>query len=962
MGDGPSDVGVVVDALGPLVVSVDGHHVQLPPAQRRLLSILLVEAGRGVSIDELIDRMWPGRPPSTARSAVQVHVSRLRRAVPVDTTPTGYRLSPAAVLHDRIAFESLVAQSETARVEQRWQDARRLAVEAAALWRGDPYQDLGDSTDASATAVRLRELLLEAADIEVEALLALGQNDTAIRRLHELMDRHPLHDRLRHHLMLALYRSGRQGEALRAFQAYRTLLGETMGIEPGLELRTLEEQILVHDPELGARPEPPTPHNLPAISTSFIGRESEIRWIADALEASRVVSVVGGPGMGKTRLAIESGRALLEKFSGGVWFASLSGAHSERDLVATVSSVASTGDGIRDVESLARAIRSRPILLVLDNCEHLVEQVRRLLLAMTAQPGECRVLATSRLPVTDAGTTLRISPLPIASDGALALMVDRVRSIDRGFAVTPDNARSVSDLCGRLEGVPLAIELVARFVPSFGLLDTSRLLEQVTGADALEAAFRWSEALLPSEDRELLHRLAVFESSFALERAHRVCAGDGVSPLVTAGSVSRLVDASLLVLEWVSSAPRYRMLQPVREEVRRSSDASTRLQRRLAQVIAEAADEIREAATGTRQGEVFATLDAEIADFRSVLGYFEREQAWTPMITILEALSPYWYARFLSWEATAWLALIPLDALEHADRIRVHSVAGFLAWATHDYDAADRHYQTLLAAGQETGDRAVVADALYGRGLIHQKRRFLDGAAMLEEAAAIYEQLDGRTLDLGQCLLFRGLDEAYTGDPVVGEGLLLRARALLEEVGYLRQVSKAERWVAHCRWRRGDEQGAREYADSAERRARMLGDQLALGGALVERATIDITWGDAAAAAGHLHEALAPIPDEDEVDVCQVFVPVARLAGRVGDRSMLASVLTHIDDVYDRHGWRPLDEAEGVAELRSMADGLVGPAEPIRSRVASFLTSVARGTDRSTVSVHDDHRAGGSIG
>lgn len=933
----------MLNALGPLQVIVAGEPVVVSPAQRRVLSILLVEADRDVSTEQLIELMWPVGPPRTARTALHVHLSGLRKhSVPFDSTATGYRLSLDGMTHDRVEFERLVAAAHDDRADHRWTEAYRGATGARSLWRGDPFPDLADSPCGAVISSRLREMALHAAEIEVDALLALGRNSVAVQRLQELIDHSPLHDGLRHRLMLALYRSGRQVEALREFQAYRTLLGETMGIEPGVDVRRLEEQILLHDPTLGAPSGPPTPHNLPSVVTSFVGREHDLREVTAALDETGLVTVTGAPGLGKTRLATEVGWNVLERFPGGVWVAELGGARTARDVVATIGAVTIAGEQVDSVETLASALRSRPILLILDNCEHVLEPVRRFLVAWGSGPRAGSVLLTSRQPMSAPCEWVhRLEPLTSKVEGSVALLVDRARAVDRSFQVNRDNVAGMLGLCERLGGIPLAIELVARFVPAFGVSDTSRLLDQIRGDDGLVAAFDWSTALVPEADRTLLYDLAVFESSFTLRRAHDVCGcGD---EMATAGSISRLVDASLLTLDASGPAPRYRMLQPFRELAWMRSPSARRqlLEARHADAIAAAATDLRTATLDQRQADAFVTLDAEIADHRKALARFRDARQWGPMTTILEALSRYWYARFLGWEARAWLEELPADELEHRDRVRVHRVAGFLAWAIHDYDGADTHYSALLDLGRVYGDRLVEADALFGRGLIHQKRRFLDGATMLEQAASLYAEVGGHALELGQCLMFRGLDEAYTGDVDVAQPILERASALLEDVGHLRQVSKSQRWLAHCAWRRGDEAAARRHADRSEQLARTLGDQIALSGALVEQATIAITWDNAASAAGHLLEALGPIPADDEVDACQVLIPVARLALRTGDAQVVATVLTYIDDVYDRHGWLPLDGIQGAVSLRAAAEGVRVERVDVRRVVERFLIKQA---------------------
>lgn len=932
---------IVIRTLGPLEVVRDGRDVSLPPSQRRLLSILLLDPKREWTAAELIDRMWGEEPPATARTALQVHVSGLRKSVPIVTTPGGYKLDRSAVEHDRDLLEQHVAGAVSAGHAGDWAEALRDAESAASLWRGRPFADVADESYSAGAIARIDELFLDAADVEVEASLAMGRNDAAILRLGDLIDRYPFHERLRRHLMLALYRSGRHGEALRAFQGYRRLLGETMGIEPGADLRDLEERILLHDPALGTAPLPSTPHNLPPASTSFIGREEELRRIVKELRETSPVTITGGPGFGKTRLAIEVGRIVLNEYPGGVWLAALSGAQDARGMTATIASAVSAGEGVDSLEDLAADLRARPVLLILDNCEHLVDVVSRFVLAIHSAPATCRVLATSRRRIGVPGESVhRLDPLAERIDESVALLSDRLRAVDRAFVAGPENLEALLEVCRRLEGIPLAIELVARWTPTLGLGDTTRLLDRIQADTALETAFEWSVALLPDVDRRVLFSLSVFESALTLERAVEVCDDDN-GELATAGAIARLADASLLAMDWSGQSVRYRMLQPIRELARNRVAESDRasLSERHTRSFLGSATAVHAASVGAGQADAFATLDVEMADYRRAMAHLRDTAAWRELTTVIEALSRYWYARFLGWEGREWIGDVASEAMQPEDRARLHRVAGFLAWAIHDYDDADRHYVALHGLGIALGDRMIEADGLLGRGLVHQKRRFLDGAAMLEEAARIYSGIAGCELQLGDCLLFRGLDEAYTGDVTTAEQLLNRAVELLETAGNTRQVSKAWRWLAHCAWRSGDEERAREAAALAERLARSVGDEIALGGALVEQAHIETSWGEANRAADHLLEALSPIPRTDEIDIAQVFFPAARLAVRLGQLGVAQAVLVHVDDVYERHGWRPLDETVGITDLREA----IGDTTPADGDVHDLVDGLLRG-------------------
>jgi predicted ATPase/DNA-binding winged helix-turn-helix (wHTH) protein len=943
----PADRSVVIKIIGPMTVEVDAADVRIPPAARRLLSILLLDPATELSTDTIIDRMWGDDAPPTARTSLHVHISTLRKHLPgvVVTTGTGYRLEEGRFRSDRGRFESFAQDARGAGRRADWEAARDLAEKALGLWRGSPFAEVADDEFARGEVVRLDEVRVGLFELQVDSLLALGRNDQAIPRLRALIGEHPLRERFREQLMLALYRTGRQSEALREYQILRRQLGETLGIEPNDAIRDLEGRILMHDPSLGAQSPLITPHNLPEATTSFVGRLDDLRTIVERLAETRLVTVIGGPGFGKSRLAVEVGRAVMENQPGGVWLAELAGADSARSLAATVASVTGASEQIDTLERLAQAIRSRPILLILDNCEHLQEPVRRLLAALLAKPGACRVLATSRIPLSVPGESIhRLVPLDTGPEESVALLIDRVRDIDRSFVPDAGATDEILALCSRLGGLPLGIELVARWIPSLGVRDTGRLLQQVHGEDALETAFEWSARLIPNQDHELLCSLSIFYAPFTLERAQSVCAPPDQA-LSTAGSISRLVDASLMAVEWSGGETRYQMLESIRELAGARLEPGRRqeLVARHAASYLDSAASVSSASSRVDQAETFAMLDVEIPDYRATLSHLKATGDWAAMIRVAEALSRYWYSRYLGWEGRSWLDEVPIEHLDDPDRIRLHRISGFLAWAVHDYETADRHYTQLLAIGRRTGNDRTIADALYGRGLIHQKRRFEDGAAMLEEAASLYRGLNECGLELGQCLLFRGLDESLNGDAGLGERLLGEAVVLLEEAGHMRQVSKAERWRAHSAWRRSDPQAAQDHANRAEHLARSAGDPIVLAGALVEQANIEITWGDLGRAAQHLGEAMQPIPADDEVDTAQVLISVARLALAVNEGELAAGLISRIEDVYERYGWLPLDDSPTGRQLVERVDGVPVTTEDPVADATRFLRSMAQG-------------------
>ena len=366
------------------------------PQQRALLALLLLRVGEVVAIDELVEGVWGSRPPETAQKALHGHISALRKrlgAGRIETRPPGYRL--LLVDEDELDsrhFEQLVA---AARADGPSARSEKLG-EALAHFRGEPLSDFRYEEFARAEAARLEELRLAVVEEQIEADLELGRHAEVVPRLERLVADHPLRERLRAQLMLALYGAGRQADALRAFKRARTLLVDELGIEPSPALQHLERQILNHDPELGV-PDGFAPArrrarrvSLPAQATSLIGREREIREVVDLLRRPevRLVTLTGTGGTGKTRVAIQVAAALLDDFADGVVFISLAQLQNQNLVLTTAAQalgVRATAGETFEVD-LRRHLRSRQLLLVLDNFEHVVAAAPSVASSRRARP------------------------------------------------------------------------------------------------------------------------------------------------------------------------------------------------------------------------------------------------------------------------------------------------------------------------------------------------------------------------------------------------------------------------------------------------------------------------------------------------------------------------------------------------------------------------------------------------
>ncbi|MFG1828820.1 AfsR/SARP family transcriptional regulator [Micromonospora chersina] len=613
-----------ISLLGPLELRADtGTPVEVGGARlRRLLILLALEPGRTVTVGRLTGALWAGEPPAAAANALQALVSRLRRAgLPVEAQPGGYRLAVAPDDVDAHRFEAEVRAARARLADDPAEGCRRLA-EALDLWRGPALADVADADFARAPVARLTELRLAATEDLVDARLDRAAPEALLPQLRELVAAHPLRERLTGLLIRVLHRAGRPAEALAEYERLRATLADTLGTDPGPELAALHLEILRGEPaavsdrralEVPARgpapagtdrdaaladPGRPARGNLPATLTSFVGREEEVARVAGLLDRFRLATLTGPGGAGKTRLAVESGRAVAGRFPDGVWLVPLAPVTDP----AEVPQAALAALGLREQALLARAGRGAPepadpvgrlvdalagraVLLLLDNCEHLLDAAADLTeRLLTACPG-LRVLATSREPLGITGEALRpvesLALPPVGADPAAALAYPAVRLFaDRAGAVRPDFAVDAATvgpvvrICRALDGMPLAIELAAARLRTMTAAQVDTRLDDrfrlLTGGSrtalprhqTLRAVVDWSWDLLDDTERALWRRLAVFAGGATLEAAERVC-GDGAVADVLDG-LSALVDKSLVVAGGTGE-PRYRMLETIRE-------------------------------------------------------------------------------------------------------------------------------------------------------------------------------------------------------------------------------------------------------------------------------------------------------------------------------------------------------------------------------------------------------------
>jgi len=632
-----------VGLLGPLQVRDEtGRPVHVGGRQLRvLLTLLALNAGRVVPAGALAGQLWPGDPPGNPGNALQTLVSRLRAELRqagigdvIESHPAGYRLAVPPDAVDVTAFEALAAQGRRALADGDAGQAARVLREALLAWRGQPLADAAGCDFADAAAAKLTELRSSVLADRIEADLALGEGASLVGELRVLLSADPLAERPRALLMRALYAAGRQAEALAVYHDGRELLAGQLGVDPSAQLEQVYLGILRGEARLAAAARGPAdPHDrspdaeraaVPAPVhpsaarsqsplTSFVGREEDVPRVLKSLRAARLVTLTGPGGVGKTRLATEaSGRLDV-----AAWFVPLAPVTDPAEVVYAVLDALGIREpviarraaepGLDPQARLAAALGERDEVLVLDNCEHVIDAAAELAARLLTACPRMRILATSRQPLRIDGETLcpvpplpvpppppdesaptapAGSPLPVApSPPVVVASSDSVRLLrDRAVAVRPDfelgeaNAAAVARICRALDGMPLAIELAAVWLRALTPAQLAERLDDrfalLTGGSrtalprhrTLRAVVDWSWNLLSASEQVLARRLAIFPAGATLTAAECVCADDLLPSAAVLPVLSGLVDKSILgVIDGPDGlGPRYRMLETVR--------------------------------------------------------------------------------------------------------------------------------------------------------------------------------------------------------------------------------------------------------------------------------------------------------------------------------------------------------------------------------------------------------------
>ncbi|MEU6232162.1 BTAD domain-containing putative transcriptional regulator [Kitasatospora sp. NPDC047058] len=770
--------------LGPLAVwDDDDRPVRVPETKvRALLADLLLHEGRPVPPDRLVDDIWGDAAPANPANALQAKVSQLRRAIGRDRVthqPAGYRIRlDGATEVDDARFRAL---AEQARGETDVRARAAALTQALDLWRGRPYADFADEEFVRPAAQRLAEERLAVVEELAEARLDLG-DPLLLGEVAELVDRHPLRERLRAVQMRALYRAGRQSEAVAAYGELRALLVDELGLDPSPELAALHEAILRQDAALlpaavpDVRPVPARPldeppgaaavrdpdpgafrhTNLPAPRTTLVGRGPALDALARLVRTERLVTLTGPGGVGKTRLALALAHRLADDPGGGapdgVRLVELAALPADAaDLAQAVAAAL----GIRQtagqaapaadpLPALAAVLRDRRALLVLDNCEHVIEPAADLVATLLDGAPGLKVLATSRESLRLPGEAVfPVAPLdPVA---AAQLFAERAAAAAPGF-VPPagdgtrpggsgdaearpegtgdDGTRAaIAEICHRLDGIPLALELAATRVRAMGVQELAARIGdrfRVLGSgqrglparqQTLRAVIDWSWDLLTASEQAVLRRLAVPVGGCSLQAAEAVCASHDLTPDDVLDLVGRLVDRSLVEASHTGDGPRYGLLESVaayaRDRLHEAGESSATAARHAA-YFRDLAEQADVSLRGPGQRRQLVGLDAEAANIRAALDHLVRTGDPDGAARMAAALCPWWLLRGRLHEARRALAAV-LDAVTRHPAAAPASASGAASAPASAPAAAELHI-LHAAFAMLTGHRPPVGD------------------------------------------------------------------------------------------------------------------------------------------------------------------------------------------------------------------------------------------------------------
>ncbi|WP_305779263.1 BTAD domain-containing putative transcriptional regulator [Nocardia nova] len=984
---------VRIGMLGTLDIRADdGAVIEVPGARlRALLIALALEPGRAVPKATLVDWIWGEQPPADAANALQALVSRLRRVLPdgsLDGQAGGYRLAVDPNAVDALRFERLLDQARGGDVVRQ----THLLREALALWRGAPMQDIDmrDSAAVEAVVTRFEGLQLAALEDLYEAEIRLGRGPELVAELTELVARHPVRERLVAALMRALAAAGRGAEALLVYQRAREALADTLGVDPAPELSDLHVALLRG--EAGPR-DSERKTNLRAELTSYVGTYTDIAAVRELIANHRLTTLTGPGGSGKTRLALETARTLLDDLPDGAWLVELASVGAGGD----VAQSALAAFGLRDallggapdaepVDRLVAAIRDRETLLILDNCEHVIDAAAAFAHRVLGECRGLRILATSREPLGITGEALwQVAPLAlpdedagpaeIESSPAVQLLRDRAGAVRTDLDMTnPATLSTIARVCRALDGIPLAIELAAARLRTMSLDQLADRLDDrfrlLTGGSrtaipqhrTLRAVVDWSWELLTDAERTVLRRLAVFAGGASLEAAEQICAISDAPGEVEQWEVLDLLTAlteKSLLLNTADSEPRYRMLETIRQYAYDrlvAAGESERVRRQHLSYFTTLADTAEPHLRRAEQLEWLARLEAEHDNIAAALRGALADDDTAGALRLAAAAGWYWW---LGGHKAEGMELITAAARiggheggsEASPRSALESAADTTA-RIGGHEGGSEDSPRSAGAAAETGDDEFRA-RVYGLIVHFMSSGPNDEHQVAEWVHKAYHLGRNSESDYPLLAFIGALQRMLRG----GDEFLTAFEPLLtHDDPWVRALSRLQ--VGKARIALGfPGREADEHLETALAEFRALGERWGMSFALTELANRIAMRGEFATACAHLDEAIAVVTEVGAIeDVFLIRARQAQLYWLLGDAEASADAMTEAQRYADRSAW-PNALAEFAFTKAELARWQ-GDTEQARRQIEIATSMQGGDTDRNYVDALTNHQLG----
>ncbi len=887
--------------------------------RRSILGLLALRTGRAIDADTLIDQVWNGSPPSTARASLQMHITQIRRSLAVDglivTDGGGYRLNLAETRIDVRRFSSLAREGLDHLREGRFDAASESLVSALELWAEPPLRDLAHLEATHAEMTELSALCQEARIGHAEARLELSGWAPDIGELERLVETFPMDERAWRLLVIGLYRSAGQADALDGVRRATDALAEELGIEPGPRLREVEDQVLTQS--LALLPQERPRVDLPGFTTRFVGRVDDVRQLSKGVLEQRLTTLVGAGGVGKTRLAVEVAGQAAPGFRGGVCYVGLEAVEDPALVGTTIANQVSAEGGTKGSPP-EMIIGSRALLLVLDNCEHLVEAVAETSVDLLRACPSLSILATSRAPLGVSGENIWIvQPLtvPVLVDTtvsllreneAVAFFLEAARRVNPAFELTDERAHSIAMICRDLAGIPLAIELAASQCDVLTPQDVHRRLgrsEEPNGLgergrprrqSSIDEMVGWSLGLMDEAHQRVFERMTVFSSPVDRETLSVVCDVEDGRHLTEV--LQRLAHSSLVTVDLHDETAMFGQLPPIRQAAgRRIPEVEwSTLRKTHAEHYLDLVSEAMARARTADERDWFRRVDVAIEEVRNALEYMRRTDPTRSLGTAIE-LVPYWYARNRITEGRHHIraGLANVDDVSPGQAAEALKAEGTLAHAMSDMVGASRMLGEAAERYRDLGDAPSLAKTLNNLGVVAVDAGQLETAReRYSQARAVFETLDDRR-GLAATALNLGVVALQLEETELARQWFRTALEGFQQIGDRSEEAHAMERLSHVAHFEGDVDEARTWLFPARKMYEELGLVDAVAGADRLLAELALEEGQPEAAAVFLTRSLEVVSDfgHHPAWIPGLLEAAARVAAAMGDHGLAGTLV-----------------------------------------------------------------------